>query len=137
MTKEDWQYVERELADPYGYIKLKIDGYEVTVNVELEKNLKYVLTVYVGGKMKLEWLVEDCDIRRKFFQKHTKSLLTAKEKKKLSRERKAVREEVQKRMQYDYYLPYWTSFRSMKSHFIKNNTLIELAEEVAERRKKL
>ncbi len=83
MTKEDWKYVERELADPYGYIKLKIDGYEVTVNVEPEKHLKYVLTVYVGGKMKLEWLVEDCDIRRKFFQKHTKSLLTAKEKRSL------------------------------------------------------
>lgn len=129
MTKEDWQCVEQKLSDPYGYIKLKIDGYEVTVNVEPEKNLKYVLAVYIGGKIKMDWLAKDCEIRLKFYQKHTKSILTAKEKKKLNRERKAVREAVQKRMQYDYYLPYWTSFRSMKSHFIKNNALIELAEE--------
>ncbi|MCM1008309.1 MAG: hypothetical protein NC485_10335 [Ruminococcus flavefaciens] len=129
MTKEDWQYVEQKLADPYGYIKLKIDGYDVTVNVEPEKNLKYVLSVYIDGKIKMDWLTQDCEIRQKFYHKHTKSILTAKEKKKLSRERKAVREEVQKRMQYDYYLPYWTSFRSMKSHFIKNNTVIEILEE--------
>jgi len=129
MTKEDWQYVERELADPYGYIKLKIDGYEVTVNVEPEKNLKYILAIYIDGKIKMDWLTEDCEIRRKFYQKHTKSMLTVQEKKKLSRERKAVREAIQKQMQYDYYLPYWTSFRSMKSHFIKNNTVIELLAE--------
>lgn len=129
MTKEEWQYVERELSAPYGYVKLKIDGYEVTVNVEPEKNLKYVLAVYVDGKIKMKWIDEDCDIRKKFFQKHTKSLLTAKDKKKLSRERKAVRDAVQKKMQYDYYSPWWTSFRSMKSHFIKNNSDIELLED--------
>ncbi|MDE7361520.1 MAG: hypothetical protein K2N38_06250, partial [Oscillospiraceae bacterium] len=44
----------------------------------------------------------------------------------LKRERKAFREEVKKRMTFEYFLPYWNSFRMMKAHFIKNNTSIEV-----------
>lgn len=47
-------------------------------------------------------------------------------------ERKAFREEVRKRMTYEYFLPYWNSFRMMKAHFIKNNTSIELVRKEAQ-----
>lgn len=56
MTKEDWKNVERQLAVTYGHIKLKIDGYEVTVNVEPRKNLKVVLAVYVNGEIQTKWM---------------------------------------------------------------------------------
>ena len=75
-----------------------------------------------------KWLLEDCEIRRRFCQKHTKSLLNAKGKQKLKRERKEIREQVIKNTTYEWYEPYFSSFRTLKSHFIKNNNSIELVE---------
>ena len=34
--------------------------------------------VYVDGEIRGKWITEDCEIRRKFFQKHRRSLLTRK-----------------------------------------------------------
>lgn len=122
MSKEEWDDVEMLLSYPYGgKAELLIDGYRITIIVAQEKPLKYVFVVYIDGKLNSEWILKDCEIRRKFFQKHTKSLLTAQDKKRLSKERKEVREAIIKKNTYYWYSPYWNSFRSLKSHFIKNN----------------
>ena len=122
MTKEEWNEVEMLLSYPYGgKAELLIDGYRITIIVAQEKPLKYVFVVYIDGKLNGEWILKDCEIRRKFFQKHTKSLLTAQDKKQLSKERKEVREAIIKKSTFYWYSPYWNSFRSLKSHFIKNN----------------
>lgn len=130
MTTEDWKKVENALLSPYGKVNMKIDGYDVTIICVLEKPLHYCLGVYIDEKIKGEWITEDCEIRRRFYQKHTKSLLDSKQKKRLKRERKALREEILKQSSYDWYEPYWKSVRSMKSHFIKNNNSIELVEAI-------
>lgn len=129
MTLEDWKKVENALSSPYGSVNLKIDGYEVTIICVMDKPLHYHLAVYVDGKIKGDWIFKDCEIRRKFYQKHTKSLLDSKQKKRLKREKKDFREKILKESSYDWYEPYWKSVRSMKSHFIKNNNSIELMEE--------
>lgn len=129
MTADDWKKVETELSSPFGYVKLKIDGYNVSIGCIQDKPLHYVLAVYIDGKFKMKWCLEDCEERRRFCFKHKKSLLTAQQKKKLKRESKAVREEVEKRMTVYTYYPFFNSFRTLKSHLIKNNTSIELAEE--------
>ena len=125
MTKEEWEQAEKSLFWSYGRVEMKIDGYDVTIVVEPLKALKNVLVVYMNGELKGKWLSEDCEERRRFFQKHTKNLLSRKEQKRLAREKKAVRETVGKTT-YEWYSPYWTSFRSLKSHLIKNNKRIEL-----------
>lgn len=128
MTAEDWKEVETRLSIPYSSVKLKIDGYDVTIGHAVEKPLKYCLAIYIDGIFKTKWVLEDCEIRRRFCSKHTKSLLTAKEKKALMRQRKALREQIMKDMTFEWYSPYWSSFRSLKSHLIKNNKSIELVE---------
>ena len=125
MTKEQWEQAEKSLSLHYGRVEMKIDGYDVTIVVEPLKALKNVLVVYMNGELKGKWLSEDCEERRRFFQKHTKNLLSRKEQKRLAREKKAVREAVGKTT-YEWYSPYWTSFRSLKSHLIKSNKSIEL-----------
>lgn len=130
MTSEDWKKVESALSSPYGKVDFKIDGYNITVVCVMEKPLHYCLGVYVDGKIKGEWISRNCEVRRRFYQKHTKSLLDSKQKKRLKREKKAFREEILKEYSYDWYEPYWKSVRTMKSHFIKNNSSIELAEAV-------
>lgn len=129
MTVEEWKKVETELSSPFGYVKLKIDGYNVTIETQPDKPLHYALVVYIDGEFKMKWCLEDCEERRRFCFKHKKSLLTAQDKKKLKRESKTVRDEVEKRMTIYTYYPIFNSFRTLKSHLIKNNTSIELAEE--------
>lgn len=129
MTVEEWKKVETELSSPFGYVKLKIDGYNVTIRTLPDRPLHYALVVYIDGEFKTKWCIEDCEERRRFCFKSKKSLLTVQDKKKLKRERKAVREEVERRMTIYTYYPIFNSFRTLKSHLIKNNVSIELAEE--------
>ena len=96
------------------------------IGIVLDKPLKYCYAVYIDGKFKGKWLSEDCEIRRRFCQRHTKLLLNAKGKQKLKRESKEIREQVIKNTTYEWYEPYFTSFQTLKSYFIKNNTSIEL-----------
>ena len=77
MTVEDWKEVETRLSIPYSSVKLKIDGYDVTIGHAMEKPLKHCLVIYIDGIFKTKWVLEDCEIRRRFCSKHTKSLLTA------------------------------------------------------------
>lgn len=128
MTKEDWENIERKLCYPGAGVNLKVDGYKVTLRVLREK-MKMVIAVYVDGYIKAEWLVEDSDIRRRFYQRCKHSLLTAADKKKLAKQRKSVQKAVQEQATYYSFTPYWNSFRSLKSHIIKNNESIELYEE--------
>ena len=94
--------------------------------------MKLVLMVYVDGYFRGKWLTEDCDIRRRFYYCSKRSLLTAKEKKRLQREKKAIREKIQKEMEYMTFSPYFGSFRTLKSHLVKNNQSIELCEGAGE-----
>lgn len=132
MTNDDWKYVEEELSSIFGRVDLIIDNYNVTIACRLEKTRHYALMVYIDGKFELKWAAEDCDIRRRFCSRHTKCYLDQKQRNRLKRERKAFREEVKKRMTFEYFLPYWNSFRMMKAHFIKNNTSIELVRKEAQ-----
>ena len=129
MTNEDWIKVEKALSIPYGNVKMKIDGYNVTLSCIPEKPLKYVIAVFIDGTFKTKWAIEDCEIRRRFCFKSKSSLLTAKQKKSLKREKKAVQKEVEKQMTYYSYYPYFKSFRTLKSQLIHNNKQIELEEE--------
>lgn len=134
MTKEDWEKVEKKLSSIFGRAKLMIDGYEITICYVQETVTKYCLAVYVDGKIRGEWLLEDCDIRRKFFHESRKQLFTAKEKAKVIKEvGKRAFERYMKENPDRYYItsyePYFGSFRTLKAHLIKNNTSIELIEE--------
>ncbi len=128
MTKEEWESTERKLLYPGEGVHLKVDGYDVTLRVMMDK-MKLVIAVYVDGYIKAEWIMKDCDIRRRFYQRRKGSLLTAADKKKLAKERKSVQKAVQERAVYYTFTPYWVSFRSLKRHLVKNNVSIEICEE--------
>jgi len=129
MTPEEWKEVEARLSLPYSRpVKLKVDGYDVTIGHAQKKPLKYCLAIYIDGVFKFDWLFEDCEIRRRFCARHTKSLLTPKEKKALKRKSKSFQDEIKKKSSYEWYEPYWNTFRSLKLHLIKNNKSIEIEE---------
>ena len=134
ISNAEWQKIESELIPTFGRVTLEIDEYTIDIVVAAISKLEYRYAGYVNGKIKGEWLISDTpeaeEIRSRFYRKQKKSLLNSKEKKRLARERKAIREEVESHMTYYTYSPYWSSFRSMKNHLVKNNSVIKLKRKV-------
>lgn len=134
MTATDWEKVENKLSYPFGGVKLRIDGHDIDVMVVKEgpKSMKYVLAVYVDRYIKVEWITNDCEIRRKFYYKRTKSLLTKDFRKSsvFKHMKKKEQEEWIKKYTYEYYSPYFSSFKTLKAHFTKNNDSIELVDNI-------
>lgn len=134
MTAEQWKKAENMLSTVLGVVKMKVDGYDITIQYAREKPTKYLLAVYVNGYIKGEWVTQDCEIRRKFYYCGEKQFFSAKEKKKIfagftKREQARFEKENHDRLYYKYYTPYFGSFRTLKAHLIKNNKSIELVEE--------
>ena len=126
MTAEEWKICEKHLSGYYGIVHLKVDEYNLTLSVVPIKNLRQEIMIYINGEFKTEWIINDCEIRRRFCNKHKKCFYSQAEMKKIKRMRKELREKALENAYYYWYEPYWQSFRSLKSHLIKNNTSIEL-----------
>lgn len=133
MTADEWKKAEQMLRPPYGHAKFLIDGYNVIVEMRLTSSTKFSFVVFVDGVFKCEWLTEDCDIRRRFCYKGRQTLLTSKKKDEFikkfgKREYNRFIKENPELCYVTFYSPYFGSFRTLKQHFIKNNTSITLVE---------
>lgn len=130
MTKEEWKVAEDQLNRPMQSVHLLCDGYKLTLRLERYK-MKLIIAFYVNGEIKGAWLNDDCEERRRFCRPVKKSCWTAKH---LALMKKASKRQL-KRLGVDpnehfiIHYPWWTSFKTLKSHLIKNNTSIELAPE--------
>ena len=129
MTDKEWEKVADKLDDVFGRVKLKVDGYELTLCVVRTTKMSLEIAVYVNGTIKGADIINDCDIRRKFYQEHVKSILTVQDKKMLRGISKSKRKEIEENSKISWYEPCWQSFRSLKKHLIKNNVSIELMED--------
>lgn len=119
MTKEQWVAVARKILNyPYTIAKIRADGHVLSLSMQRDK-MQLVIAVYVDGKIDSHWLQEDCEIRRKFFQQRKRSLLTQKDRDRLKREKKSIREEITAQATYYTYSPYWTSFAALRRHLEK------------------
>jgi len=94
--------------------------------------MKNAIMFYINGEFKGKWLMEDCEERRRFCQSKERSLLDSKQKAQMKRWPKKERLAMEARSKFITYSPQWTSFRSLKSHLIKNNKSIELISEVSD-----
>ena len=89
MTQAQWNIVEDKLRTLGSGVHLEIDGYHVSFYV-VQYKMKLVIATYVDGYIKGEWIINDCEIRQKFYQCSKRSLLSRKGKEKLKREKKAA-----------------------------------------------
>lgn len=132
MTPQDWKEVEENLKYFYTTVKLKCDGYNITLRLERISQFENGILIYVNGKMDFKWIGEDCEERRRFMQPVKKSLFSQKQKASLKKISKRLRQKSglpEPNVSYTCYRPYWKSFRSLKSHLVKNNNSIELIKE--------
>lgn len=129
MNPQEWKEVEKSLEDLWSLVKLKCDGYEVAFALRRISQMKNGILVFVNGGFKGKWLLEDCEERRRFLCPLKKSVYSKKQQEGLKKFSKRLRKKVglpDPDVKYTCYYPYWTSFRSLKSHLIKNNKSIEL-----------
>ncbi len=134
MTNEEWKIAEKRLSGFYGHVRLKIDGYNVTVEKRRLSEMRFCLVLFIDGKFQNQWAWEDCDIRRRFCHQSRRQLLSKKEmetfKKKIGkREFCRLAKEHPEKLYHIFYEPFFGSFRTLKSQLIKNNSSIELAED--------
>lgn len=137
MTNEEWKAVEEELSHcPFGRAVLLADGYELTITFcrDGKSGLKFCYVVYVNGQIKGEWVINDCEERRRFYCAKKRTLLSAKDKARLKKEKKSVQKAVTSEMSYVAYLPYWNSVRALKKHLEANNQNISIKSLGCERR---
>ena len=126
MTKEDWAYVEETVKRPYKIVKLNCDGYILSLRLRRVDVYKLAICVYVNSKLRGDWILNDCEERRRFFKRTQKSILSASGMKKFRKLSKKEQEEWREKFFYDIYSPCWTSFGSLKKHLEENNESIEL-----------
>lgn len=140
MTDQEWKEVEEQWA--CGTIKLKVDGYDVAL--QLKRNgMRLFMFVFVNGKLEgsnLNSLDDEIagvkepewtDIATRFYQTKTKSLHPAKRVKELERAfgKRYCKKNAVYSAKFWYKMPYWTTFNSFKRHLIKHNKSIELVKE--------
>lgn len=119
----------------YSPVELRCDGYEVALVLTRISQFKNVIKVYVNGVIKGEWLINDCEERRRFFRPVKRSVFTQKQKAAMKKVSKRLRQKVglpDPDASFTHYAPYWTSFRALKRHLIKHNSDIELIREQKE-----
>lgn len=133
MTAEEWEKAEQNLNPLLGHVDFLIDGYKVSVAMIRTSKTKYSYMVYVDGVFEGKWLTEDCEIRRRFYYEGKRTLFTPKKKAELIKEcgKRHTERFIKEHPELCYvtfHRPYFGSFKSLKQHFIKNNTSITLVE---------
>ena len=123
-----WAEIEKQLASPFGKVKLRIDGYDVTLQVGSIAPRKQVICVFVNGWFRGEWLLieKDTEEGRRFFQTVTKRLWSDKELKVWKRIDSKADYEKKRAAVSAHRRSYWTSVTLMRRHFQKHNTDIQL-----------
>ena len=129
MTKDEWRKAEEALQQFFTTVKINADGYELILRLERIGTYKNAVMVYINGEFRGEWLARDCEERKRFMHKKTRSLLSTKEManyKKLTKRQQKELAERYNDLKYDSYSPQWPSFGSLKRHLIANKKDIQL-----------
>lgn len=133
MTKDEWLQVQDKLSHPWGSVKLMVDGYALTLQVQQIKPLKYVVTVFVNGVYKGEWMNGEADEAKRFCRPVKKSVWSPAKKKAVLKglskaEAKRAVEYLDLNKTWTHWDVWWPSFGPLKRHLILNNKSIEIVE---------
>lgn len=129
LTKEEWTKAEEALKSLFSIVRLRIDGYDVSIALARVGTYKNAIAIYVNGVFNSEWLFKDCEERRRFICRKERSSITVKQKTFLKKLSKRSQKELLKEhnnFKYEYFTSHWTSFNALKKHLIANNENIKL-----------
>lgn len=131
MDKADWKYMEEALDKYVRPVSLICDSYKVTFILKRTSKRQLGIFTYVNGWFRGEWILNDCEERRRFYCRSSTYLHSKEFRKKL----KGIRKKTLKGLNFnpdvktDSYSPIWNSFRSLKRHLMANNKDIQLVKD--------
>ena len=128
MTDADWKIVETCLTSEFNPVGLICDGYHACLRVKRIR-MRLVIVFLINGEFKGVWMSDDCEERRRFHRPVKRTVWDPKVLAMIKRMSAAEqrRRKVDPKETSILYYPWWTDFKALKRHLIKNNTSIELA----------
>ncbi|MGA7438604.1 MAG: hypothetical protein WBW32_10825 [Luteibacter sp.] len=128
MNREQWKDIEQRLTFPGAMVTLECDTYTVQLLV-MRRKMRMEIWVYVNGEVKREYLLNDCDIRRRFMRPEVKKpRITDKQ---LRAHGKRVCARFVKDNTFTIYDAAWPSLTPLRRHFAKHNSRIERVDDDA------
>lgn len=136
MTPEQWKQVESALASPWGRVNLRVDGYDLLLQVQQKTPLHFVITPYINGSFRGEWVVKHegawADEARRFLPLIRRRLFRVADLRRAAKHSGRGGERVVadlRRATFECRRWSWASFAALKRHLLAHNTSIELAKE--------
>ena len=141
MTKEEWKEAEEKLVFPGCRVALNCDGYRLAIVRRRVSKMRDALEVYVNGEFHGKWLLDDCEMRRRFCRRRDSFFFNPKTRAHMKRHQAKIPIRLLREMQENYpvlmnadlkvagYSNSWPSFRAPKAHLIKNNENISIWQE--------
>lgn len=126
MTDKEWNEVQETLR-ARSDARLLIDGYKVELRIIKFRNYSVGVLPFVNGEYKSEWLLNDCEERRRFYRTISGCLASDREQERVLQE--ADEKEYHKWLKKNTYYEYravWTSLELMRMHFERENKSIEI-----------
>lgn len=122
MTAEEWKQLEESIS-LYQYTRLIVDGNELTL-IEARSGNKISIMVYINGSIKGG---ESEENKRKYWYERKMSVYNGKRKSEMEKLSKVFRRKLQIDLdkKVSMRVPYFPSFRALKSQLSKNNESIE------------
>lgn len=135
ITKARWQEIDRTLRHPFGMVKLKCDGYEITAAVETLK-MKLHVMIYIDGRFEGKWLDGKDERCIKFYQCKKRYVLRGEARKRALSQAANKRLDKEARAMFkrhsedfiDWWEPYWSSPKAFCRHIQKTCQSIEFIE---------
>lgn len=122
MNREQWKDIEQHLSFPGAMVTLECDTYTVQL-VVMRRKMRMEIWVYVNGEVKRDYLLNDCDIRRRFMRPEVKKpRITDKQ---VRAHGKRVCARFVKENTFTTYDCAWPSITPLRRHFTKHNSRIE------------
>lgn len=127
-TAAEWTEIDERLKHFLEPVHLRIDGFEVWLELRQISQFRNAIFVYVNGYFKGKWFVDDTEEAKRFFPLRRINLYSPAERKRLI---KAVgKRQAERSFGLSKYREQrgwnWTSFRSLKRHLVENNDCIEV-----------
>lgn len=129
MDRKDWEKAKERLSLPLGSVKLIADGYTVTLQrVPVKDMFHNAIQVFVSGEFKGKWLLEDCEVRRRFISQKAVPLMSRKEIAAYNKAPQSVQRKFKemREARIIQYSSHWTSWNALVKHFEANNQSIQL-----------
>lgn len=131
LTKEQWAEVFKKLSGVYGSVRLRIDGFDVSLQKQQIAAMRSAVVVYVDGWSRGEWLSLDNDIGRRFLPTRKYGLYSRKKEAELVKAfgKRGAKKHFSIGKTFSIRTLWWTQLTLMRRHLERENDSIELAEE--------